>query len=135
MSVITEETKRVKARMIIQKVSEHFRISIDAMRAKNRKREVLIPRQVAIYLIRKHTDLSLNHTGSLFYNEHKPTGLDHTTVIHTVKEMDKLIDSGWKFSGMKLSDHIGMIEMDMEVKAIPTLIRVDRIGYVYDLKK
>lgn len=62
--------------LIQEKVAEIFSLKIDDLKAKKRTRTVAYPRQIAMYLCREMTDLSLPKIGEIF------GGRDHTTVIH-----------------------------------------------------
>lgn len=62
--------------VIINVVSKYFGITPKEMTSKSRSRDVAFPRQVAMYLSRKHTNTSLPKIGRYF------GGRDHTTVIH-----------------------------------------------------
>ena len=55
------------------------------MKAKSRKRELVHPRQVAMYLAKEKTDLSLKSIGYHF------GGRDHSTVIHAVQTISDLV--------------------------------------------
>ena len=67
-------------------VSLHFEIKISDLRSKNRSRRISIPRQIAMYLCREHTKLSLPEIGRHF------GGKDHTTVIFAYKKCTGLIN-------------------------------------------
>lgn len=70
--------------MIIQYVCDNESVYRDNIGEKIRKREVVAARQVAMFFLRKYTDLSLKSIGVIF------NGRDHTTVIHscqTVKDL------------------------------------------------
>lgn len=61
----------------IQKViGDHFGLRMDDFKAKKRTKDVAFPRQIAMYLARELTDLSLPRIGDAF------GGRDHTTVMH-----------------------------------------------------
>ena len=69
----------------IQKiVCQHFKISIREMLSKRRSRYLVRPRQIAMYLTKNLTSKSLPDIGREF------SGRDHTTVIHSVKIINKL---------------------------------------------
>lgn len=68
--------KQVTLELIQQVVANHFKIHVDELTAKKRSRNIAYPRQIAMYLCREMTDLSLPRIGELF------GGRDHTTVIH-----------------------------------------------------
>ena len=71
----------------IQKlVSDYFRLPVDTLKAKTRKREVVQARQISMYLAKKFTDLSLKMIGQHF------GGRDHTTVIHACQSVLNLMD-------------------------------------------
>lgn len=70
-----KDAKRITCDLIQQTVADYFNISVVELRAKRRNREVSIPRQIAMYLTRELTELSLTQIGSAFNR-------DHTTVIH-----------------------------------------------------
>jgi chromosomal replication initiator protein len=68
----------------IQKVTAaHFGLRIEDFSAKKRTRTISYPRQIAMYLARKHTDSSLPKIGEEF------GGRDHTTVIHACDKIEQ----------------------------------------------
>ena len=78
---------------LIQKiVAEHYEISIDKLNSKKRTQVIAFPRQIAMYLSRELTDLSLPQIGKRF------GGRDHSTVIHAYDKIKNKIDSEEKFS-------------------------------------
>ncbi|KJV68681.1 chromosomal replication initiator protein DnaA [Candidatus Neoehrlichia procyonis] len=70
---------------IQKKVAEYFNIKISDMYSTRRLRTLARPRQVAMYLAKKLTQKSLPDIGKSF------GGRDHATVIHAVKQIEKLI--------------------------------------------
>jgi chromosomal replication initiator protein len=74
--VNTNKKKEITVDLIKDMVSKEFNIRIDDFDSKKRTREIAFPRQVAMYLTRELTDLSLPKIGDEF------GGRDHTTVIH-----------------------------------------------------
>jgi chromosomal replication initiator protein len=74
--VNTNKKKEITVDLIKDIVSKEFNIRIDDFDSKKRTREIAFPRQVAMYLTRELTDLSLPKIGDEF------GGRDHTTVIH-----------------------------------------------------
>ena len=77
--------KVVSAGTIIAAVAEEFEVAPSLIRGKQRRREVLIPRQVAMYLIRDITDTSLVDIGRMF------SGRDHSTVLHSTERVRTLM--------------------------------------------
>jgi chromosomal replication initiator protein len=67
--------------MIKKTVSEYFNVSIDDLSEKKRSQDIVIPRQVAMYLSRELTDQSLPAIGEAF------GGRDHTTVMHAYSKI------------------------------------------------
>jgi len=63
-------------------IGKQFRVSIDELRSRSRKRSVTFPRQVAMYLTRKYTNISLADIGTI-YNR------DHSTVLYAIKSITK----------------------------------------------
>lgn len=63
-------------------IGSQFKISIDELTSRSRKRSVTFPRRVAMYLTRKYTDQSLADIGQL-YNR------DHSTVLHAIRTITR----------------------------------------------
>jgi len=63
-------------------IGSQFRVSLDDLRSRSRKRSVTFPRQMAMYLTRKYTDKSLADIGGM-YNR------DHSTVLYAIKTITK----------------------------------------------
>jgi chromosomal replication initiator protein len=63
-------------------IGRQFRVSVEDLRSRSRKRSVTFPRQIAMYLTRKYTDKSLADIGSM-YNR------DHSTVLYAIKAITK----------------------------------------------
>ncbi|WBO24567.1 chromosomal replication initiator protein DnaA [Sphingomonas abietis] len=82
--VLRAHQRRITIDEIQRKVSDHFRIRQSEMTSARRAREVARPRQIAMYLAKQLTPRSLPEIGRRF------GGRDHTTVIHAVKQIEKL---------------------------------------------
>ncbi|MBU0508317.1 chromosomal replication initiator protein DnaA [bacterium] len=67
---------RPPAERILTVVADHFGLSPDVLRSKSRKKEIVVPRMIAMTLMAEMTSLSLKAIGSHF------GGRDHSTVIH-----------------------------------------------------
>lgn len=76
--------RRVTIDEIQRRVSDHFNIRAAEMVSARRARAVARPRQIAMYLSKQLTPRSLPEIGRRF------GGRDHTTVIHAVKQIEKL---------------------------------------------
>ena len=68
--------RRITPDQIIVAVSEHFGVDIRVIQGRGRSRKIVVPRQVAMYLLREETECSLVDIGKLL------GGRDHTTVMH-----------------------------------------------------
>lgn len=76
----------------IQKtVAEHFRVSVDEIKSKTRKKEIVIARQVAMYFAKIYTNHSLKVIGYHF------GGRDHSTVIHAMHSVEDMIETDSRF--------------------------------------
>ena len=67
---------------IIKEVCRYFRLEEDQIRGPSRSRDILNARQIAMYLIRRMTSLSLDDTGKLF------GGRDHSTTLNGVTKVE-----------------------------------------------
>lgn len=81
--VTTSESQEISVNRIKEKVSTAFGIKMDDFNSKKRTRTIAYPRQIAMYLSRELTDLSLPKIGNEF------GGRDHTTVIHAHDKISK----------------------------------------------
>lgn len=66
-------------------VGEKYNVKIEEFIAKKRTKSIAFPRQIAMYLSRELTDLSLPKIGDEF------GGRDHTTVLHAHDKISKLL--------------------------------------------
>lgn len=80
--LIEDDEKPVTTDQIQKVVSEHFGLKISDMKAKKRTKEVVLPRQIAMYLSKQLTSLSLSDIGKNF------GGKDHATVIYSYKQVE-----------------------------------------------
>jgi chromosomal replication initiator protein len=77
--------RKVTVDEIQKKVASHFAIKLSDMSSARRIRQVTLPRQVAMYLAKKLTTMSLPEIGKNFGDR------DHTTVLHAVKKIEEAI--------------------------------------------
>ena len=73
---VSQTRKEVTPQLIMQTVADYYSITVDDLTCHSRRREITVPRQIAMYLTREMTNLSLPQIGTVFGNR------DHTTVLH-----------------------------------------------------
>lgn len=88
--------KRFGLTDIVQIVSLETGIPIELMKQKNRKREIVESRQIAMWMLNKYTKLSLAAIGEYFENEIKHV-FDHATVSHAIKTVNDLMETNKLF--------------------------------------
>jgi len=88
MSSLGEDVResRLNSRQIAEVVAEFYHISLEAMCGKQRDKHIVMPRQIAMYLIRQETQESLLEIGQLF------GGRDHSTVLHACEKIDRAVN-------------------------------------------
>ena len=64
-------------------VSQYYDVDLEALRGQKRDRSIVVPRQIAMYLMREETDVSLLRIGE------ELGGRDHSTVLHACKKIDQ----------------------------------------------
>lgn len=78
--------KSLGTKQIIETISNYYNQSIDDICGKCRKKEIVRPRQVAMYLLRKENSMSFPSIGDYF------GGRDHTTAMHACEKIEKLLE-------------------------------------------
>lgn len=79
----TKQKPRVSIDQIIEQVADYYKIPVNNLRERNRRKEVAHARQVAMYIAKSITDHSLKTIGLNF------GGRDHSTVIHAVSQIEE----------------------------------------------
>lgn len=77
--------KHISARQIIERTAKHFHISIEEILGPKRDRDIVVPRQIAMYMLRSELHLSFPKIA------HELGRKDHTTAIHSVEKIEKEI--------------------------------------------
>jgi len=90
---------------ISEAAAKHFRVSVVQLQGGSRKREVVRPRQVAMYLSRQLTPRSLPEIGRRF------GGRDHTTVIHAGSQVEHLISIDDEFAAAVVAVRTRALEL------------------------
>ena len=70
---------------IVETVCNHFNVSPSAVNGKSRRRELVVARQVSMFLAQKYTKMPASRIGKLVGNR------DHSTVIHSCKHIEQLM--------------------------------------------
>lgn len=78
---------------ITERVSAFFQVDAEQLQSPSRLRNILLPRQVSMYLARKLTGLSLEQIGAWF------GGRDHTTVLHACRKVEGALANDVLLSG------------------------------------
>ncbi len=79
------DAKRVRIEDILRTVSRHYKVPRNELLSARRSRDVVRPRQIAMYLAKALTQRSLPEIGRRF------GGRDHTTVLHSVRKVEQMI--------------------------------------------
>jgi chromosomal replication initiator protein len=80
---IPEEGSMFTIEAIQGAVAKHFRLKVQDLKSTTRARAVALPRQIAMYLIRKYTGVGFKEIGHCF------GGKDHTTILHACSKIEK----------------------------------------------
>ena len=83
--IVKDNEQAVAPERIRSTVANHYKIKLSDIDSPKRNAEITLPRQVAMYLCRETTDLSLPKIGKLFGNRH------YSTVIHAVEKIEEQI--------------------------------------------
>lgn len=77
-----DDNRTVTPELILDIVSEHFNVPISDLKGKKRNAEIVLPRQIVMYLCRVMTDTSLKAIGAFL------GGKDHASVTHGIKKIE-----------------------------------------------
>jgi chromosomal replication initiator protein len=83
--IMQDQEKEVNIDTVQEAVADYFGVSVADLKAKSRKRELVYPRQVAMFVAKEKTTLSLKSIGYHF------GGRDHTTVIHAIHAVNDMV--------------------------------------------
>lgn len=81
--IVKDNEQAVAPERIRSTVANHYKIKLSDIDSPKRNAEITLPRQVAMYLCRETTDLSLPKIGKMFGNRH------YSTVIHAVEKIEE----------------------------------------------
>jgi chromosomal replication initiator protein len=80
---IDQQSRKITIEGIQKAVAEQFGLRLPEIKAKNNSRQIVFPRQIAMYLAKHLTEASLPEIGRQFGGKH------HTTVLHSIEKIDK----------------------------------------------
>ncbi|MCB9727604.1 MAG: chromosomal replication initiator protein DnaA [Deltaproteobacteria bacterium] len=100
--LVEQGHRQIAPDTIAKAVSNAFQVPMAALKGPRRHRQVTVPRQVAMFLIRELTDASLPQIGTLF------GGRDHTTVINALKRIESLREAD-----LELREQIDRLRLEL----------------------
>ncbi len=80
---IDNQVRKITIEAIQRTVAEHFGMKVPELKQKNNSRQIVVPRQIAMYLAKQMTEASLPEIGRQFGGKH------HTTVMHSIAKIDE----------------------------------------------
>ena len=75
--------RHLNARQIIERTARHFQISVDDILGPKRDKDIVVPRQIAMYMLRSELHMSFPKIA------HELGRKDHTTAIHSIEKIEK----------------------------------------------
>jgi chromosomal replication initiator protein len=109
--ILNPPVERVAAspEAIVNVIAETFKIPVEELKGNSRRREISQARQIGMYLMRQHTDLSLPRIGEEF------GGKDHTTVLYSCEKIGQLHQKDPQLAQTlsQLSDRINLVSKEL----------------------
>ncbi len=90
-NIVKEIQTDVSVDFIQKTVADYFKVGLESLKSKIKKREIVIPRQVSMYLCKRYTQLTLALIGENF------GGRDHSTVIHALESVEDMMKADQNF--------------------------------------
>src|SRR5581483_10111800 len=75
--------KHLSAKQIVERIARHYQVTIDDILGPKRDKDIVVPRQVAMYMLRSELHLSFPKIAKELGRK------DHTTAIHSVDKIEK----------------------------------------------
>ncbi len=82
--IVNEDKRAITSEMVIRVVANYYGLKTSQLKSKNNSPLVAVPRQIAMYICKQLTSLSLPQIGKDFGGKH------HTTVLHSIRKIDSL---------------------------------------------
>ncbi len=94
--------KHISARQIVERCARHFQISVEDMLGPKRDKDIVVPRQIAMYMLRSELHLSFPKIARELGRK------DHTTAIHSVEkiEQESRTDADIRAALSEIKDHL-----------------------------
>ncbi len=83
--ILSMDTKAITTLQIQETVAKYYNITVTDLESKSRKKAIVVPRQLAIYITKTQTEDSLSTIGRAF------GGRDHTTILHAIRRIEDLL--------------------------------------------
>ena len=96
------DAAKVTVERIAERVGGYFRVDLNQLQSQRRSRNVVLPRQVVMYLARQLTALSLEQIGDYL------GGRDHSTVLHACHKVELALNTDAVLSGAIREIHAGL---------------------------
>ncbi|MBT32508.1 MAG: chromosomal replication initiator protein DnaA [Thalassobius sp.] len=87
LNIFRTTEKEITIEFIQQVVADYFKLSVEELKSKTRKKDIASARQIAMYFSQQYTDMPLKMIGDRF------GGRDHSTVVHASKTVIKKNDN------------------------------------------
>lgn len=102
LSVSKARPKHLSAKQIIERTARHFQLPVDDLVGPKRDKDIVVPRQVAMYLLRNELKLSFPKIAKELGRK------DHTTAIHSVDKIDRELrsDTSLRISVSEIREHL-----------------------------
>jgi len=85
--IVPEESSHYTIESVQNAVAKHYRIRVQDLKSTSRIRTVSLPRQIAMFLIRKYTGIGFKEIGQVF------GGKDHTTILHACDKIGSALEN------------------------------------------
>jgi chromosomal replication initiator protein len=80
---VKSRPKHISAKQIVERTARHFQVTVDEILGSKRDKDIVVPRQVAMYILRSELHLSFPKIARELGRK------DHTTAIHSVEKIEK----------------------------------------------
>ncbi len=102
LSVSKSRPKHLSAKQIIERTARHFQIPMDDILGPKRDKDIVVPRQIAMYMLRSELHLSFPKIA------HELGRKDHTTAIHSVDKIEKevRVDAAMRMAISEIKEHL-----------------------------